>query len=197
MELVLIRHGLPERVETRDGSPADPPLSAIGIQQASSMANWLRNEGFQRIYASPMRRAHQTAEPLAELCGMPIHLDQGVAEYDQDSDTYIPVEELKQVDYAAWKSLMAGGYSDPEGFAAFCERVVDTIEKIVISNSGKKIAIVCHGGVINVWTAHVIGFEPRLFFNPDYTSINRFMAAGSGERSVICLNQAVHLCAPV
>ena len=54
-------------------------------------------------------------------------------------------------------------------------------------------AVTCHGGVINVWTAHVIGFTPRMFFNPDYTSINRFQCASSGERSVITLNEAVHL----
>jgi len=196
MELVLIRHGLPERVETSDGSPADPPLSGIGRQQASRMADWLCKETFHNIYASPMQRAHQTAEPLAQRSDQLINLEPGVAEYDVDSDIYIPVEELKQVDYPRWKALMDGGYNDPEGFAAFCDRVVSTVESIVTSNAGKKIAIVCHGGVINVWTAHVIGFEPRLFFNPDYTSINRYMAASSGERTVISLNQAVHLQEP-
>lgn len=193
MELLLIRHGLPERIETTDGTPADPPLSSIGRQQASRMANWLRNEEFHCIYASPMRRAHQTAQPLAESAEKSINLDPGVAEYDVDSDIYIPVEELKQVDYPRWKALMDGGYDDPRSFAAFCGRVIDSVEKIITSNAGKKVAIVCHGGVINVWTAHVIGFEPRLFFNPDYTSINRYKAASSGERTVITLNQAVHL----
>jgi hypothetical protein len=32
-----------------------------------------------------------------------------------------------------------------------------------------------------------------MFFNPDYTSINRYQCASSGERSVITLNEAVHL----
>ena len=41
MELILIRHGLPERVETEDGTPADPPLSEVGHEQARRMANWL------------------------------------------------------------------------------------------------------------------------------------------------------------
>lgn len=157
------------------------------------MADWLRDERFDDIYASPMRRAHQTAEPLAKRSDQAISIEPGVAEYDVDSAVYIPVEELKRVDYPRWKALMDGGYDDPEGFAAFCDRVISTLESIVRASPGKRIAIVCHGGVINVWTAHVIGFEPRLFFNPDYTSINRYMAASSGERSVISLNQAVHL----
>jgi hypothetical protein len=39
----------------------------------------------------------------------------------------------------------------------------------------------------------VIGFEPKMFFNPNYTSINRFMAASSGEKSVVSLNEYHHL----
>jgi len=193
MELVLIRHGLPQRVETGDGSPADPSLSDLGKQQAGCMADFLVNEQFHRLYASPMRRAHETAVPLASATGLEVDLEDGIAEFDQDSASYIPMEELKQVDYARWRALMEDGYDDPLAFGVFCDRVITSMEKIVAENSGKKVAIVCHGGVINVWTSHVIGFPPRLFFNPDYTSINRFMAAGSGERSVISLNEANHL----
>ena len=53
--------------------------------------------------------------------------------------------------------------------------------------------MVCHGGVINAWAAEVLGIEPRLFFDPTYTSINRFVAARSGERSLVSLNEAAHL----
>ena len=58
---------------------------------------------------------------------------------------------------------------------------------------GKRVAVTCHGGVINVWAAHVVGFDPRLFFNPNYTSVNRFMAASSGSKTVITLNEHFHL----
>ncbi len=193
MEIVLIRHGLPLRIENEDGTPADPPLSENGHSQARLMAAWLRNEEFDRIYASPLKRAHETAQPLAEELGMDITVRDGVAEYDQDSQTYIPVEELKLVDYDRWKSLMQNGYDNEEDFLLFARTVVDALEQIIRENRGKKVAVVCHGGVINVWSAHVIGLAPKLFFNPDYTSINRYMAATTGERSVITLNQAVHL----
>jgi probable phosphoglycerate mutase len=53
---------------------------------------------------------------------------------------------------------------------------------------------VCHGGVINSWAGHVLGVrEPFFFFDPGYTSVNRFLAAGSGERSVVSLNETAHL----
>ena len=53
--------------------------------------------------------------------------------------------------------------------------------------------MVCHGGVINGWAGHVLGLGPQMFFNPDYTSINRFRAASSGERSIVSLNETAHL----
>ncbi len=44
MELILIRHALPLRVETSDGSPADPPLGDEGRSQAERLAGWLASE---------------------------------------------------------------------------------------------------------------------------------------------------------
>src|SRR6185295_17679291 len=72
MELLLIRHALPERIETPDGSPADPPLSAAGRAQAERMARWVSGEKVGAIYASPMRRARETAEALARVIGVEI-----------------------------------------------------------------------------------------------------------------------------
>ncbi len=192
MELVLIRHGLPEKVINEDGSPADPPLSDIGMVQAEKVADWLKDMQIDRLYSSPMNRAFQTAQPLATMKNLDIEIRDGVAEYDQQAGHYIPVEQLKELDYDRWKKLMNGEMDDID-FPRFCNDVVETIGKIVSENSGKRVAITCHGGVINVWAAHVIGFEPRMFFNPDYTSINRFKAASTGEKSVITLNEHFHL----
>jgi 2,3-bisphosphoglycerate-dependent phosphoglycerate mutase len=192
MELILIRHGLPEKVINEDGSPANPPLSEIGLEQARRVAHWLKDHEIDRLYSSPMQRAFQTAQPLARLKSLEIEVRNGVAEYDQESGYYIPVEQLKELDYERWKRLMNGIVDDVD-FSDFCQGVISTIEEIVAENRGKKVAITCHGGVINVWTAHVIGFEPKMFFNPNYTSINRFMAASSGEKSVITLNEHFHL----
>lgn len=192
MELMLIRHGLPEKVINEDGSPANPPLSKTGFEQAQKVADWLVDHEIDRLYSSPMQRAFQTAEPLARLKELEIEIRDGVAEYDRESGHYIPVEQLKELDYKRWRRLMDGNVDEVD-FPDFCKGVITTIEEIIAENRGKKVAITCHGGVINVWTAHVIGFEPRMFFNPNYTSINRFMAASSGEKSVITLNEHFHL----
>ena len=89
MELILIRHGLPERVETEDGTPADPPLSEVGHEQARRMANWLEDQHIDHLYSSPMQRAVQTAAPLAALKGLEPELREGVAEYDRHADHYL------------------------------------------------------------------------------------------------------------
>ena len=191
MELILIRHGLPEKIINDDGSPADPPLSSMGLQQADKMADWLTDLEIDCLYSSPMQRAMQTAAPLASQKGLEVRIRDGVAEYDQQSEHYIPVEQLKEQDYERWMRLMKGDVDID--FPAFAKNVCDTLDEIVAENRGRRVAVTCHGGVINVWAAHVIGFEAKMFFNPNYTSINRFMAASSGEKSVISLNEHVHL----
>lgn len=192
MELILIRHGLPERVETPDGTPADPPLSEIGHEQAKRMAKWLEATPIDKLYTSPMQRAVQTAIPLASLKRLEAEIKEGVAEYDRHSDHYIPVEELKKFDYDRWLRLMRGEVDDIN-FPKFCDDVIASLNDIISSNRGKTVAVTCHGGVVNVWTAYVMGMEPRMFFNPNYTSISRYMASTSGETSIITLNEHTHL----
>lgn len=192
MELILIRHGLPEKIINEDGAPADPPLSDVGLSQAEKVCAWMEKEKIDRLYSSPMKRAFQTAEPLAKARGLEIEVRDGVAEYDQHAEHYIPVEELKELDYERWQKLMKGEMDEID-FPTFVKEVTLTLEEIIEENRGNRVAVTCHGGVINVWSAHVIGFEPRMFFNPNYTSINRFMCASSGERSVITLNEHFHL----
>jgi broad specificity phosphatase PhoE len=80
-----------------------------------------------------------------------------------------------------------------EDRSGFARTVVDSLEGLIERHRGHKIAVVCHGGVINMWAAEVLGLQPEMFFEPFYTSVNRFMAASSGERSVVSLNEVAHL----
>jgi probable phosphoglycerate mutase len=192
MELILIRHGLPEKVVRDDGGAADPELSATGHLQAQKMAEYLQSEPIAKIYSSPMRRAAQTAEPLASLLDLPVTLVDGVAEYDQQADHYIPVEQLKEENYEAWKALMRGDLQGYD-FEAFVDRAIAALNDIIANHRGETVAVTCHGGIVNVWAAHVLGMTPRMFFNPYYTSISRFRAASSGEKSVITLNERHHV----
>ena len=193
MELLLIRHALPLRVEKDDGQPADPPLAAAGRRQAEHLARWLASEAIDGLYASPLQRAVETARPLARSQNLEVQVEPGVVELDWRSEIYIPLEELKASDYERWLELVRGGITAGVDIDAFQRAVREGMERIIAANPGRRIAVVCHGGVINVWTAHVLGLEAQLFFDPTYTSINRFLAASSGERSIVSLNEAAHL----
>ena len=193
MELILVRHGLPVREERSDGSRADPPLSQEGRDQAERLALWFRGCPPDRIYSSPLRRAAQTAEAVALTLDLPVHVEPGVSEFDRDAEIYIPMEELKRTDYAAWKQFVDGGYGDTVDFEVFRRGVVEALERIIADNASRRVAVFCHGGVINTWAASVLGLAPRLFFDARYTSVNRFMAAASGERSLVSLNEMPHM----
>lgn len=187
MELILVRHGLPVRAD----DTADPPLAPEGHEQARRVARQLARERIDTVVASTMRRAIQTAEPYAALAGHQLITHPGVVEFDRDSGAYTPMEELKRDDYEAWKAFVARGRDGDIG--GFQKVVVDALEEIIAANSGRTVAVFCHGGVINVWTAHVLAMTPRLFFEPRYTSIHRYLCARSGERNVVSLNDTGHL----
>ena len=194
MEIVLVRHGLPLRVELETGI-ADPELASEGHEQAAKMAAYLGIEDIEAIYVSPLRRAVETARPLCKLLGLEAVVSEGVAEFDRNSREYVPVEELRATNDPRWEKLLRGEWDgvdeDPSLFKA---RVVATVEDMIARHPGGRVVVVCHGGVINQYLAHVLGIETHIgFFYPKYTSIHRVMASRSGQRSIVSINEASHL----
>jgi len=194
VEIVFVRHGLPLRIELETGI-ADPELAAEGHEQAAKMAAYLGVEDVEAVYVSPLRRALETASPLCKVLGLEAVVSEGVAEFDRNSREYEPVEELRATNDPRWEKLLRGEWDgvdeDPSIFKA---RVVATVEDMIARHPGGRVVVVCHGGVINQYLAHVLGIETHVgFFYPKYTSIHRVMAARSGERSIVSINEASHL----
>jgi 2,3-bisphosphoglycerate-dependent phosphoglycerate mutase len=195
MELLLIRHGLPVRRELQSGA-ADPELSAAGHAQAGHLADYLSTEKLDVVYASPMRRAFQTAQPLAANQRLDIVVEDDVAEWDRNSSEYVPVEELKAANDPRWQAMLRGEYANrDETQEQFDSRVVTAIQRIVAAHPGQRVAVVCHGGVINSYLCNVIGITQTAggFFYPNYTSIHRVIASRGGDRSVVTVNETSHL----
>lgn len=194
MELLLIRHALPVRREVEQG-PADPELSPVGHEQARRLAEWLADEAIDAVYTSPLRRAAQTAAPVGTVAGAaPVVVD-GLAEFDRDANEYVPMEELKAAGDPRWQEIVDGGYFAGLGVtpAEFQARVVAAVDGIVDAHPGGRAAVVCHGGVINAYGAHVLGLDDLLFFEPGYTSISRILASSRGHRMLSSLNETAHL----
>ncbi|MFP5321021.1 MAG: histidine phosphatase family protein, partial [Acidimicrobiia bacterium] len=174
---------------------ADPPLADDGHRQARALVDWLAPEPLDRLYVSPMARARETAQPLAEARRLEPIVEEGVAEFDKDATSYVPMEELKAAGDPRWAEIVSGGYFGegdltPEAFQA---TVVEAVERIIADNAGATAAIVCHGGVINAYLAHVLGLGSQLFFEPGYTSISRVRASRHGHRMLVSANETAHL----
>ena len=194
MELILVRHALPERREVADG-PADPELSEAGRAQAEHLATYLGVETLHAIYTSPLRRALQTAAPLGDRVGLSPRVADGIAEYDRHSNEYVPVEELKATNDPRWQQMLDGVWDDAsETRIEFADRVTASIEGIVAAHPGERVAVVCHGGVINTYLARVLGMPDSTgFFYPNYTSIHRVVVSRKGQRQILTINETGHL----
>lgn len=194
MELLLVRHALPERIETGTGEPADPSLSAEGWRQADLMASWLSNERITAIYTSPMARARETAFPLERLLGLTAAVRDGLTEWDRDLDYYVPMEEQKASGHPDWQTLIDRDWASmPVDVFAFRRRVVETIDGIAAAHPGESVAVVCHGGVINAYTSDVLGLDDPLFFEPQYSGFSRVLVSRNGQRGISTLNESPHL----
>lgn len=192
MQLLLVRHALPVRIEATGAGPADPPLSEEGRAQAAALAAaWAGDVDV--VWASPLLRARETAAPLAEALGVGVTIDDDLAEMDRDADAYIPLEELRQ-DPSAWAEAVEAwvGPAGEELRATFRRRVVAAVDRVVAAHRGQRVAVVCHGGTINAALAEVLGLDAQLFFEPAYTSVSRVLASAAGARQLLSVNETWH-----
>ena len=197
MELLVIRHAEPVRVtaEESGGAPADPQLTTRGRDQADRLGDWLGAEGVDHVVSSPLRRATETAAPLAARLGLDVAIDDQLCEYDANADSYIPIEELREAKDERWQAMIEGRWQDFGGEApdVFRTRIVTRLDAVIDEHPGERVAVVCHGGVINVYLAALLGIDRHLWFDPGYTSISRVRASRTGARSVGSINELAHL----
>jgi probable phosphoglycerate mutase len=193
VDLVLVRHAEPVRIEESEG-PADPSLTERGRRQAEAAAQWLAAEQFDAIYASPLKRAKETADAIAQLCGLEIRVEDDIREYDAGLNRYIPYEELKANRDEHWQMLADDRLADlVPGGADFRKRVSVAVESIIAAHPGQRVIAVAHGGSINVALAEVLGLDRDLWVEASYASISRVAASRQGARSIVSVNETGHL----
>jgi broad specificity phosphatase PhoE len=192
MNLLLIRHALPHTVH--DPAGADPELTAEGEAQSRALARALTEDRYGPVTAvvtSTMRRARQTAEPLVADLGIEPEEDARLVEFDHGWPHYGMGLEAYPTRAAAWQDLNAGRWGqqrfDPTAFAA---RVVAAIEDVVARHADGTVAVVCHGGVISAYLAHVLGAARSFFVSPAYASVSTVLAEQGGYREVVAVNES-------
>ena len=195
MELVLVRHALPVRIDaTHDGSPADPGLAELGHQQALRIVEALAGDDITHLYSSPSKRALETAAPLVDKLGLPLTIEPGIAEFDVAHSSYVPVEELRASGDPRWELLVGGDLYDTDvDPVAFRVRVVAAVEAIAERHAGGRAVLFMHSGSINAYAGEVTGQDRALWFAPAYASVTRIGAARSGLRGIISLNETGHV----
>ena len=153
--IVAIRHGETTwNVDTRIQGHLDIPLNATGRQQASRMAQALRDDPIAAVYASDLTRAWQTAEFLGRAHGLEVTAEKGLRERgfgDFEGKTFAEIEALLPEQSLRWRKREPE-FAPPggESLLALHRRVVEAAERLAARHPGELIALVGHGGVMDV-----------------------------------------------
>jgi len=194
-DLLLVRHARPVRHDAAPGAEPDPDLGDIGRAQAAALAGWLAAEPIDALWSSPMLRARRTAEPLAAATGLDVRLLDELREITVGERSYIPVEEMTAADSAltdAWAAAIAGGDANPV-VRAFRERVMAGLDVIATAHPDQRVAVTCHGGVVNAALTAVLGISELAIVPIRYTAVTRLRFRPSGDRTVLTVNETAHL----
>lgn len=178
MEILLVRHGQP--AWSVDGlSRDDPDLTEVGREQAARLANRLRGLDADRLLVSPLRRAQQTCEPLADALDLEPVTHDWLAEIAAPAWEGTPVEAVEKVFRESrgrpvdehWDGLPGG-----ESFRDFHQRVTTGVDGLMISAGAHRerdepslwalqrpemrVVVVAHAGTNSVLLGHMLGIPP-------------------------------------
>ncbi|MGA8785129.1 MAG: histidine phosphatase family protein [Polaromonas sp.] len=153
--IIAIRHGETTwNVDTRIQGHLDIPLNATGRKQAARMALALKDDPIAAVYASDLTRAWETAQYLGRARGLDVTAEEGLRERgfgDFEGKTFAEIEALLPDQSLRWRKrdpefAPAGG----ESLLALSRRVVEAAERLASAHPGQLIALVGHGGVMDV-----------------------------------------------
>ena len=154
----MIRHGEPEGGPMFRGSQ-DDHLSVKGWQQMRAAVS--NDNHWDVIVSSPMARCRAFAETLAEERGLPLHVENNLREIGFGEWEGLTAEQVQQ-GYGDqlnrfWQDsinhIPPGGEPVPE----FYRRVTESFSQWQQKLAGKKVLVVCHGGVIRMVLADILG----------------------------------------
>jgi len=175
----LIRHGLPETVEGRCYGRHDVCLSPEGIRQARKIAELMAEQPLERIYASPLRRAVDTAVIVAEPHHLNVETLDGLVEIDfgdLEGLTYQDIQASHPEVFESWMSRPTETrFPNGEDFRQMRERVLKTLDAVLARHPASAIGIVAHAGVLRIILGHALSIpDDRIFrLAQRYAAINR------------------------
>lgn len=192
-EILLIRHGETAwNAERRLQGHTDIGLNEAGEKQAAALGRALAQEALTAVLASDLGRASRTAQYVAAHHGMEVELDPGLRERCYggfEGLRYKDIAERYPQEYAAWQArdidaLPPAGERQAETVRQFHARVLAALDRISVRHAGQRIAVVAHGGVLEVAYRAAMGLPldtPREFPVLN-ASVNRLHRTPEGWR---------------
>lgn len=212
MRLLFVRHGETDHNKARriQGPLLDDPLNATGAAQAEALARHVAAEQaagairLDAVYASPLKRAWQTAEAVAKVFHLKPAVVPGLIEFSWGiylgtTETGETLEAMKKA-HAEWKSGNVG-YQLPEGESPRLawERARAALFPILDRHPTGTIALVAHGRINKIMLSALIHddlsrMEEFPQGNTSLTLLERAdHAPPEGPWRALYVNQKVHL----
>ena len=155
--LYLVRHGENRANLTKEFSyrKIDYPLTIKGRLQAEQTAHFFKDKHIDKIYASPLLRAIQTAEAIARVTHNQVKIHEGIRELNAGFlEDQPPSEENWQIYFNVLNDWIQGrlesSFPGGENFHAASHRAREAINEILPQNSAENVIIAGHGGIFFV-----------------------------------------------
>jgi 2,3-bisphosphoglycerate-dependent phosphoglycerate mutase len=186
-ELLFIRHGETDwNRQQRFQGQIDVPLNAAGHAQAARLAQRLADERYDAFFTSDLMRARQTAAPLATAWGQQPLAVPGLREQSFGIWEGLDVDTIKAQHAPLWPRWLEhhGDFALPggESLRQFHSRVLGAVQDLAEQASGQRLAIVTHGGVLDMlWrSAHGLTLHGLRECAIPNTGLNRLRWVGGG-----------------
>jgi 2,3-bisphosphoglycerate-dependent phosphoglycerate mutase len=184
-ELLFIRHGQTDwNVQQRFQGQLDVPLNATGHQQAQALAARLAHDPHELVFSSDLQRALQTAAPLAAAWSRPLATLPGFREQSFGVLEGLNAQQAREQHPTPWQTWLQqrADYGLPGGESTqmFFDRVMGAVAELVSAHPGRRIAVVTHGGVLDMlWrSAHLLSLDGQRACDIPNTGINRMHWVG-------------------
>jgi broad specificity phosphatase PhoE len=197
---LLVRHATHAQVGTTlCGRQPGWRLSDTGRAQADALAERLSAQGLAlrvaAVRSSPVERALETAEPIAERLGAPLEVSEALAEVDFGEWTGRSFADLqREPRWHVWNSDRETG-RPPEGecMKDVQARILSEIEGLRGIHREKTIVLVSHGDVIKAALIHHLGLALNAYsrFDIDPASVSTLVVGDWGAK-VLRLNEVAH-----
>ncbi|MBI1323914.1 histidine phosphatase family protein [bacterium] len=159
-KLYLLRHAQTADTSKFHGSESDIGLSDWGHEQARRLAKRFADTPIDAIYSSAMRRAVDTATPIASTLGLELQQVPALHERSMGELAGASRDEFRHVFTDAMIAWMAGdlNYTHPTGesYQAMRRRGVPALTDILNRNDGRTVLVVAHGMLIRVLISSLV-----------------------------------------